>query len=153
MGGIFRQDPDFWPVRMWRLTYFFSASATTGSVKQKRQVIHIQKVKTQLFAQEKYYNWNSKILQPKYELFKLTFDLQLAADCCFSVIVHGSAGVHTSVKVTRPTDLQRADALNADLPVLGVVSNNHLVLHPLNLGLSDKIWIIRVSFSCFPAGV
>lgn len=70
--------------------------------------------------------------------FKLTFDFQLAADSCFSMIVLSFAGVHTTVKVTGPTDLQRADTLHADLPVLGVVSNNHLVLHPLNLGLQKK---------------
>lgn len=71
----------------------------------------------------------------KESSFYLTFDLQLAADSCLSVIVLGFAGVHTAVKVTRPADLQRADTLNADLPVFGVISNNHLVLHPLNLGL------------------
>lgn len=68
-------------------------------------------------------------------LNKLTFDFQLAADGCFTVIVDGFAGVHTAVKVTGPTDLQGADTLNTDLPELGVVANNHLVLHPLDLGL------------------
>lgn len=66
---------------------------------------------------------------------KLTFDFQLAADGCFTVTVDGFAGVHATVKVTGPADLQGADTLNADLPELGVVSNNHLVLHPLNPGL------------------
>lgn len=65
----------------------------------------------------------------------LTFDFQLAAYGCFTVIVDGLAGVHAAVKVTGPTDLQGADALNADLPEFGVLSNDHLVLHPLNLGL------------------
>lgn len=71
----------------------------------------------------------------------LTFDLQLAADSCLSVVVHGFAGVHTSVKVSGPTDLQRADTLNAGLPELGVVSNNHLILQPLNFGLEEGKYV------------
>lgn len=56
------------------------------------------------------------------------------------MIILGSAGVNTTVKVSRFPDLQRTDALDADLPELGVISDNHLVLHPFNLGLlANKI--------------
>lgn len=102
-------------------TYFFSASATAGSVTQGDN--------------EDFLIWKKKSPVVFCPLNKLTFDFQLAADGCFTVIVDGFAGVHATVKVTGPADLQRTDTLNADLPEFGVVSNNHLVLHPLNLGL------------------
>ncbi len=54
------------------------------------------------------------------------------------MIVLCFAGVPTSIKVTGLTDLQRTDTLDADLPELGVVTDNHLVLHPYHLGLQKK---------------
>lgn len=51
------------------------------------------------------------------------------------MFVLGAAGVHTAVKAARLADLQRADALVVDLPELGVVTDDHLVLHPDNLRL------------------
>lgn len=107
------------------MTYFFSPSAVAGSVAQKDN--HEVEIQTSQDLTDSAPSSSSSNT--------LTFDLQLAADGCLSVVVHGFAGVHAAVEVTRPADLQRADTLNADLPVLGVVSNNHLVLHPLNLGL------------------
>lgn len=55
------------------------------------------------------------------------------------MVVLGFAGVHASVKVTGLTDFQGADTLDADLSEFGVVSDNHLVLHPLNFGLREQI--------------
>lgn len=109
------------------MTYFFSASAVAGSVAQKDN-------REPPMQTSKDFTDPTSSSSPSPSN-TLTFDLQLAADGCFSVIVHGFAGVHAAVEVTRPADLQRADTLNADLPVLGVVSNNHLVLHPLDFGL------------------
>ena len=54
------------------------------------------------------------------------------------MFIHSLADEHTAIIVTRFTDLQSADALHTQLPVLGVVCNGNLVLYPLNLGLQEK---------------
>lgn len=68
----------------------------------------------------------------------LTFDLQLAGDNRLTMFIEGLACVHAAIKVTRLADLQRADALVVYLPVLGIITNDHLVLHPLNLRLQRE---------------
>lgn len=64
-----------------------------------------------------------------------TFDLQLAGDSGLSLGILGSAGVHTTIKAARLADLQGANALVRDLTELGVVTNDHLILQPLDLRL------------------
>lgn len=60
------------------------------------------------------------------------------------MIIYGLAGIYATIKGTGFTDLQRTDALHTDLPELGVVTNDHLVLHPLNLGLWKNIFLMEV---------
>lgn len=67
-----------------------------------------------------------------------TFDLQLAGNGGLSLGVLGSAGVHASVEAARFTDLQRANALIGDLTKLWVVSNDHLILQPLDFRLIGR---------------
>lgn len=64
-----------------------------------------------------------------------TFDLQLAGHGGLSLGVLGSAGVHTTIEAAGLTDLQGANALIRDLTKLGVVTNDHLILQPLDLRL------------------
>ena len=64
-----------------------------------------------------------------------TFDLQLAGHCGLALGVLGSAGVHAAVEAGRLADLQWADALGGDLTELGVVADDHLIFHPLDLWL------------------
>lgn len=65
----------------------------------------------------------------------LTFNLQFAGNQGLSVFVPGPAGVDAAVKVAGLADLEGADALVVHLPELGVVTNDHLILHPFDLGL------------------
>lgn len=87
-------------------------------------------------------HWETQLALERPEHGPLTFDLQFAGNNGFSVGIYGLAGVHAAVKGAGFADLQRADALHADLPELGVVANDHLVLHPLNLGLLEKLQFI-----------
>ena len=64
-----------------------------------------------------------------------TFDLQLAGDNSFSLVVLGSASVHATIKAGGFTDLKGANALVGQLAKLGVVTNDHLILQPLDLRL------------------
>lgn len=113
-------------MRIYRRIYFFSASAITGSVKHK--------ISSQAFELQ---NKSSQIC-------RLTFDLQFAGHNGFSVSVYGLAGIHATVEGTGFTDLQRTDALHTDLPELGVVTNDHLVLHPLNLWLQKNNNLLEI---------
>lgn len=67
-----------------------------------------------------------------------TFDLQLAGDGGLSLGVLGSAGVHATIEAARFTDLQRANSLIGDLTKLWVVSNDHLILQPLDFRLIGR---------------
>lgn len=67
----------------------------------------------------------------------LTFDLQLAGDSGLSLGVLGSAGVHAAIEAAGLTDLQGADALVGDLTELGVITDDHLILQPLDLRLRE----------------
>lgn len=67
-----------------------------------------------------------------------TFDFQLAGDRGLSLGVLGSAGVHATIEAARFPDLQRANALIGDLTKLWVVSNDHLILQPLDFRLIGR---------------
>lgn len=64
-----------------------------------------------------------------------TFDLQLAGDSRLSLFVLGSAGVHTTIEAAGLADLQGANALVGELTKLGVITDDHLILQPLDLRL------------------
>lgn len=57
-----------------------------------------------------------------------TFDLQFAGHSGFSLGVLGSAGVHTTIKAARLTDLEGTNTLVGNLTKLGVITNDHLIL-------------------------
>lgn len=67
-----------------------------------------------------------------------TFDLQLAGDGGLSLGVLCSAGVDAAIEATGLPDLQGTNALVRDLPKLWVVTDDHLILQPLNLRLRDR---------------
>lgn len=67
-----------------------------------------------------------------------TFDLQLAGDGSLSLGVLGSAGVHATIEAARLPNFQRANALMGDLPKLRVISDDHLILQPLNFRLRGE---------------
>lgn len=67
-----------------------------------------------------------------------TFDLQLAGDCGLSLGVLGYAGVHTAIKGAGLADLEGANPLVRDLTKLGVVTNDHPILQPLDLWLRER---------------
>lgn len=67
-----------------------------------------------------------------------TFDLQLAGDGSLSLGILGSAGVHTTIEAAGPTDLQGANSLVGELTELGVVTDDHLILQPLDLRLRGE---------------
>lgn len=74
---------------------------------------------------------------------RLTFDFQLAGDNRLAMFIDGLASVHAAIKVTGLADLQRADALVVNLPVLGVITDDHLILHPLNPRLQRKERVMK----------
>ena len=67
-----------------------------------------------------------------------TFDLQLAGDSSLSLGVYGSAGVDTAIEAGGLTDLEGANALVSHLTKLGVVTDQHLILQPLDLRLRGR---------------
>lgn len=67
-----------------------------------------------------------------------TLDLQLAGHSGFSLGILGSAGVNATVEAAGLPDLQGTDALVRDLPKLWIISDDHLILQPLDLRLRDK---------------
>lgn len=74
-------------------------------------------------------NFTLRLLQTR------TFDLQLAGDRGLSLLVLGSAGVHAAIEAAGFTDLEGADTLGGVLTILGVVSDDHFILQPLDLRL------------------
>lgn len=67
-----------------------------------------------------------------------TLDLQLAGDGGLPLGVLGSASVNATVEAAGFPDLQWTDALVGDLPKLWIISNDHLILQPLDLRLRDR---------------
>lgn len=62
--------------------------------------------------------------------------------------VLGSAGVHAAIEAAGLTDLEGANALVRDLPKLGVVTDDHLILQPLNLRLrgGEETFISSITY-------
>lgn len=75
----------------------------------------------------------------------LTADLQLTLHGVLSAGVHGLARVHSPIKWTRLTDLQRQDAVVTEHPVLGFVGQVHLVFVPGHFGLTGPKRVSRSS--------
>lgn len=57
-----------------------------------------------------------------------------------------SAGVNATIKAAGLPDLQGTNALVRDLPKLWVVTDDHLILQPLNLRLRER----EATFIYFP---
>lgn len=76
-----------------------------------------------------------------------TLDLQLAGDSGFSLGILSSAGVNATIKAAGLTDLQGTDALIGDLPKFWIITDDHLILQPFDLGLRDKQKIFDFFFA------
>lgn len=67
-----------------------------------------------------------------------TSDLQLALHLVFPEVVDGPAGVSAPIKQARLADIQSQHALFVLHQILGVLTDDHIVLHPDDLWLNNS---------------
>lgn len=67
-----------------------------------------------------------------------TSDLQLALHLVFPKVVDGPAGVSAPIKQARLADIQSQHALFVLHQILGVLTDDHIVLHPDDLWLNNS---------------
>lgn len=79
-----------------------------------------------------------------------TSNVQLALHLISAQLVDGHAGVFAAVKGARPANVEGHHALVVLHQVLGVVADDHLVLHPHDLGLRSQTMVPKVSEQTLP---
>ena len=80
--------------------------------------------------------WNYGIKDVKFR--RRTSNLQLALHLILTQIVDGPAGVSSPIKQARLANIQRQHALFVLHQILGVLTDDHIVLHPNDLWLENR---------------
>lgn len=70
---------------------------------------------------------------------KRTSDLQPALHFVLAEVVYGPAGVSTAVEQARLADIQSQHPLFVLHQILGVLADDHVVLHPDDLWLNNSV--------------